>query len=460
MENTPQKICRACGNANPPQARFCNNCGAALGANGIPHNNTNTPPPYDPRFGENDLVESDTSWAAGPYVFGTALIVSLLACGVFAFVGTGNFSPAALIWSEGSPTPTADSAAAPVQATLNTNTPRPTRQFATVTPAPPTATTIPTEGPCAREVTANAPTNTLIGIISTCGHRDLDVIDEVLELNGLTDASALSVGQVIEVPRPTQTPDPNQALTDEADDETGETDNETSSSDDTNSFSSVLFAEGADGLPTFTPTVPPTLPPGIQWHTVVKDETIIAVVNRYGAGVEVLSQINPEMTFSQCEFNPDMPYGGPSCTVMLFEGMRIRVPAPTPTPTLSPTPSGSETPTPSPSATFNAPNLVSPGNRVLFTQGELITLRWSGTGTLSPDDVYRVTVRNLGTGITYETNTRDTTLILPREWQERDGERYDYEWQVSLLNQNTPDTPRFFTETRIFTWEATEAGGE
>jgi LysM repeat protein len=304
-------------------------------------------------------------------------------------------------------------------------------------------------------VTTNAPTNTLIGIISTCGHRDLDVMDEVLELNGLADASALSLGQVIEVPRPTPTTDPNQALTAEA----GDGDTETSSSGGS-SFSSVLFADGADGLPTFTPTVPPTLPPGIQWHTVVKDETIISVVNRYGAGVEVLSQINPEMTFSQCEFNADMPYGGPSCTVMLFEGMRMRVPAPTPTPTLSPTPSGSETPTPSPSPTFNAPNLVSPGNRVLFTRGELVTLRWRGTGTLAPDDVYRVTVRNLETGITYETTTRDTALILPREWQERDGSRYNYEWQVSVVNQNTPDTPRFFTETRIFTWEAAEAEGE
>ena len=38
---------------------------------------------------------------------------------------------------------------------------------------------------------------------------------EVLEINGLSDASALSLGQVIEVPRPTPTEDPN-AIPDEA----------------------------------------------------------------------------------------------------------------------------------------------------------------------------------------------------------------------------------------------------
>lgn len=456
MDASPQKTCRACGAANPPQARFCNNCGAALATNGTSQQDPTTAPAYDPRFGENDLIEADTSWAAGLYIFGTLMVALVLGCGAVALIGTGQLSPAAFTGGNNPPTATADNAA-PAAVPLVTNTPRPTRQFATVTPAPPTATATPTEGPCTREVTTNAPTNTLIGIISTCGHRDLDVIDEVLELNGLADASALSVGQVIEVPRPTPTTDPNLALTAEAGGDTNEAD---TSSSGGNSFSSVLFAEGADGLPTFTPTVPPTLPPGIQWHTVVKDETIIAIVNRYGAGVEVLSQINPEMTFSQCEFNVDMPYGGPSCTVMLFEGMRMRVPAPTPTPTLSPTPSGSETPTPSPSPTFNAPNLVSPGNRVLFTSGELVTLRWSGTGTLAADEVYRVSVRNLGNGVTYETTTRDTALILPREWQERDGGRHDYEWQVSVINQNTPETPRFVTETRIFTWEATEAEGE
>jgi hypothetical protein len=384
----------------------------------------------------------------GGYFYSAVAIVVLAACLTLVLLSTDILSARQMLGME-TPEPviTEEPSEIPQAFPDQTNTPRPTVVFATVTPAPPTPTDTPTPGPCQRTVQAN---DTLIGIIINCGHQDLDVLDEVLEINGLIDASALSLGQTIEVPRPTPTPDPN-AIEDEEEPSV----NSDTSSNTENDFSSVLFAEGADGLPTFTPFPTATLPAGVQWHTVQRDETIIFVVNRYGAGVEILSQLNPEITFSQCEFSEAMPYGGPSCNVVLIEGQRMRVPAPTPTPTLSPTPSGSETPTPQPSPTFNAPSLVSPGQRVLFRQGELVTLRWRATGTLAQDEAYQIKVTNMTSGLDYVVSVQDTTFIVPREWQERDGQRHDYEWQVRVINVNTPDEPRFITETRVFTWEAT-----
>lgn len=448
-KNQTIKICHVCGNENSEQARFCSQCGAALpikvnssDQSGNPHNN------YHYHFGESDLMEGELQWRSGWYVLVGVVFAMVLALILVALYGITRLGNDQDIFMGQTPTSAIDQNISSVTNTPPATITRPTLQLSTVTPAPPTATPTPTLGPCERQVTSN---DTLIGLISSCGHRDLDVMDEVLELNGLSDPSAIRLGETIQIPRPTATPDPN--VTPDPTD----ADVNTSSS---GSFADLLFADGAEGLPTFTPSPQPTLPPGVMWHTVVKDETIISVVNRYSAGVEILSQLNPEMTFSQCEFSPEMPYGGPSCTVFLIEGMRMRVPAPTPTPTLSPTPSGSETPTPSATPTFNAPNLISPGNRVVFGRNDLITLRWSPTGTLGADEIYRVHVYNLQTNVTYRLDTRDTSIILPVEWQEPDGGRYDYQWEVSIINLNQPEQPLFSTESRIFTWEAANQSQE
>lgn len=448
MTDTNQKLCQVCDTPNPAHARFCNHCGAALAIMGTTPNadgKNNKVGMYDPLYGEADLLETAQNWRSGIYVFtGLFVFLGLVGFGVWLFLN-------ASMPTDGAQDPLSTPSLTPdvnaLEAPLATPTPRPTLNLVTVTPAPPTSTPLPTPGPCERVVQAN---DTLIAIIASCGYTSLDVMSEVLELNGLADASQLRLGQVIQVPRPTATPDPNAAPTEPSDDAQ-------SSSSSGSSFSSVLFADGAEGLPTFTPSPSPTLPPGIMFHRVQRGEDVSTLYYTFGASVEILAQLNPEMTFSQCEFTSALPLGGASCTVILIEGMQLRVPAPTPTPTLSPTPSGSETPTPQPTATFNAPSLVSPGNRVLFTRAELITLRWRGTGSLSTSEVYRVRVRNLSTGITYSVDVRDTFLIVPTEWQEKDGQRYDYEWQVSVIDLNNPDNVLFQTETRIFTWEALPA---
>jgi hypothetical protein len=202
----------------------------------------------------------------------------------------------------------------------------------------------------------------------------------------------------------------------------------------------------------FTGVATATLQAGVTWHQVIKDETIISIAITYGADIKILSELNPEVAFSQCDFGQFG--GGPSCVVNLYEGQSIRVPAPTLTPTLSPTPSGSETATPTATATFNAPSALSPSNRALFRALQLVTLRWVASGTLGTNQVYRVEVEDLTSKVRYTADTTDLFFILPAEWQGRDGQRHEYHWSVSVIDVDNPEAPYFVTEPRMFTWES------
>jgi hypothetical protein len=188
---------------------------------------------------------------------------------------------------------------------------------------------------------------------------------------------------------------------------------------------------------------------------VQRDESMVSIMYLYNTQAEVLAQLNPEIPFSQCDFS--LETGGPACTVFLSIGQQIRVPVPSPTPTLTPTLSGSETATPLPTATFNAPSILSPGDRVLFTRDQFITLRWIGSGTLGPSETYRIDVRNLTTDQRYSADTINLSFIVPVEWQNAGPERHDYEWSVSVVRLGQAagdrDTVLYQTPARIFSWE-------
>ncbi|MBZ0301962.1 MAG: LysM peptidoglycan-binding domain-containing protein [Anaerolineae bacterium] len=335
--------------------------------------------------------------------------------------------------------------AAADEVTLVTNTPRPTLFLPTVTAdAPPTRTLTPspapteTPGPCMQKV---QPGDSLIALVSRCGHRDLDVIDLVLEINHLDAPDVIQVGQTIEIPWPTATPNPDEEATATPQEATG-----------SNPLVALVPEDGNTVVVFSQPT--PTLQPGVAWHQVAQGENIISIAFNYGADLKILSELNPEVTFSQCDFGKFS--GGPSCLVNIFEGQQIRVPAPTPTPTLSPTPSGSETPTPSATPTFNAPSSLSPGDRALFQRGELITLRWVASGSLGAGQVYRVSVEDVTSNRRYFEDTTDLFLIVPEAWQGRDSRRHEYQWTVSVIDSDNPGNPYFSTEPRIFVWEAGE----
>ncbi len=444
------KLCPICKTPAHRNATVCSTCGAGLSdvepvGDKVVHNGAK--PVYDHRYGENDLFEGQLSRRSDVYFVGILLTLAIVVCGgglvLFGPRIISAFEPApdpnALVTN--TPVPTRGGAAAPV-VPVATNTPRPTLQLATVTPAPPTATETPTQGPCMQSVVSG---DTLFALAGRCGHRSLDVIPLIVEMNELDSPESLQIGQELNIPWPTATVDPNSVPTQAPD---GEDDNAVAR---LNSETTMEPAERA--LLTSRVIGTATLQPGVGWHTVASNENILTIAFNYGANIEILSQLNPEITFSQCDFGSAS--GGPNCIVSVYVGQQVRVPAPTPTPTLSPTPSGSETATPTATATFNAPSLTQPGDRSIFRQNQLVTLRWVATGTLGRNQVYRVYVDDVTQGISYEADTQDLFMIVPEAWQGQElAMRHEYIWRVSVIDKDRPNDPIFETSPRMFTWEA------
>ena len=445
------KICPICGTHSHRNATICSTCGTSLAdvevvAEAVKPSNGKTR--YDRRYGETDLLEGELRRPSEVYLFGGLLVLIAVACvGAVAFVGVRWLFPAA------APTPvaTTPSSSQPAIA-LITNTPMPSPVLATVTPPPPTPSDTATPGPCEHKV---VPGDDLISIAFACGHRSQDVIPLILQMNNLSSPSMIQVGQTIFIPWPTATTDPNRAppptsATTAAD---AGTSSNTVAAFVTQTDSGGAGLEIANVSTQAPPTVKPTatLLPGMMWYTVKPNENIVGIAFENNTDVQVLSQLNPEVAFSQCDFGN--PAGGPECTVVIYAGQQIRVPAPTPTPTLSPTLSGSETATPTLTPTFNAPSALTPADRALFAKNDLITLRWVGSGTLSEGETYRVGVEDTTAGKTYTSDTTELSFILPSDWQGQDSQRHDYRWRVSVIRLDDPDHPYFTTEPRIFTWE-------
>lgn len=433
------KLCPICGTSNPRTAAVCATCGAALSNVQPSAERSSQParlPAYDFQFGETDLLESQLHQRARIYLAGLfVLLTALMGLGLLLFIAPNLLNRV----------PAEDDRDG---AQINTPTPRALIDFPTITAGPPTRTRTPTATitltptdtepppPCYQPVAVG---QTLTELIGRCGHVDLDVIPLVLEINGLAAPENLIAGATIEIPWPTPTDSP--AAAPEATAEgTAEAVSDTSLVMD-------VFSEDFD--PFFIPTA--TLPPEIQFHVVQSGETIISIGIDYNSSVEILSGYNPEIDFFQCDFGER--FGGPRCTVQLSEGQLVRVPAPTVLPTLSPTPSGSETATPTPTATFNVPSAVSPSNRAFFRADELVLLRWIGSATLGPDEVYRLRVEDVTAGIVYTVDSIEYSYLIPEEWQGLDAARHEYVWQVNLINIHHPRDPIFSTEPLIFIWE-------
>ena len=421
-------------------ATVCPTCGTSL-ADVQPQSDRKTRPAqnpgYDRRYGETDLFEGETR-RSGEWILTVVGVVVLAAL----CVGALAFGLPALNTMAG-PTPTPPVENGPTtdpNTILITNTARPTMPMAltTVTPAPATATLPPTEGPCSYVIKAG---DDLITLAYACGYRSLDIVPAILELNNLSAPEAIQIGQTILIPRPTPTPDPASAL--------GPT--PTGGDAAAGDVAALFVAEANATPPTATLFPTATLLPGLMYHTVQSQESMVAIMYQYNTTAEVLAQINPEIAFSQCDFQFDS--GGPACTVLLQPGQLFRVPAPTPTATLSPTPSGSETATPTATPTFNAPSALSPNDRARFAADQLVTLRWVTTGQLVPGEKYRITVVDETSGQTYTGETTELTFIIPAVWQGTDGQPHVFRWSVGVAGGGT-DALRYETPARSFIWNS------
>lgn len=438
------KLCPICNTPNHRNATVCTTCGSTLSGvkvvstNGETGKNVFT---YNYHYGETDLSENNLHWRGSTYLFGGMLVLASLIC-----IGSLILGGIQLLGmpQQGVPELTTASPVVNNPAAIVSNTPRPTLYLPTVTPAPPTATltasptVTPTQGPCVQRV---EPNDDLYAIIARCGHRHFNImLSIVTELNDLEDPSRIQIGQDIMVPWPTATTDPNATAMPESTDETAIQDDTALATGGEQSRSLGLAS---------TPTE--VLLPGVTWHEVQADENILAIAYAYGADLKVLSELNPEITFAQCDFGSGS--GGPNCIVQLYIGQRIRVPAPTPTPTLSPTPSGSETPTPSATPTFNAPSPLNPSDRAFFRKEEIITLRWVTSGSLAPGQTYLIRAEDQTAKVTYSATTRELYFIVPEEWHNQDSVRHDFVWTVSVIDNDDPNNPYFTTQPRLFTWQ-------
>ena len=435
--------CPICRSRNHPNVSVCMTCGATVEVSSESEDHRArfaevTDTGYG--YGENDLHEATLWHTARRYnlIIICVIFITMIA-GLGLAYGETVFDQ---IWSG------SDEGEFPFSEA--TGAPTPTLAFSTVTQGPPTPTAsetlrpspthtqTPTPEPCIQEVLAG---DGLYAIVARCGHLSFDVLEAVIATNNLPDANSIIEGQILEVPWPTPTDDPNSTPT-------SAPTNASSSGAEQEGIAVVsAFDENFD--PQFVPTS--TLPPGIQFHTVLSGETIIDIGFAYNATVDILSQLNPEITFSQCDFGET--FGGPRCTVPLAEGQQVRVPAPTQTPTVTITLSGSETATPTATPTFNAPRAESPANRDFFRSNQLITLRWIATGTLGDGQIYLVQVEDISNGILYEATTPNTFFIVQDAWQGARDEIIEYAWTISVINENNPDAPLWSTETRTFTWE-------
>lgn len=449
MANSPIR-CANCGAYNLKNAEECGICEAPLykrgGQQRVSRNIIDAPPLYDPGEGEDDLM------VRGLYSTPVATILIVLLC---ILLSTGLAGGAYLFLSNGDE-PVEEEPLSDIEETeivpptrdMPTSFPTNTRPappiFPTVTPLPPSATPTATPGPCVQTAGAG---DTVYAMALRCGHRDLSIVPIIVENNiGLECDTCLREGQELEIPWPTPTPGGEPTEVPNATAEPG-----FNTPVSANAITEAVNEFGTpDAFATFF--VEPTLRPGLQWHTVETDQTLITIIQLYGADAKVISDLNPEIEFLQCDFGER--YGGQGCSVMLFEGQRVRVPAPTGTPTIPPTSSGSETPTPSLTATFNVPGAFSPEDGAYFGASSLITLRWTATGTLASNEVYLITVENLDRNRTFQAQTEELFFVVPDEWQPSRDDTFEFEWTVSIatIEGNQITSTRQQSTPRRFQW--------
>lgn len=431
------KLCPICQAQNHINATLCATCGTTITDVAVwrrPEGDIGSRKQYDFRYGETDLFEA-TVGDRGRLLSLATVAILLAVCITFAV---------SIILRA-----TNQEAASGIAATIVATSGRPLLPTVTLGPPSATFTPIPTDTvaptitptprPCIRRVSAG---DSLIGIIVRCGHNSLEIMPTVVAINGIVDETTIRIGQEIVVPWPSPTFNP-QAPTAPAVD--------SAALFDDNSRSDALSLLSFDP---FAPTPTATLLPGLMWHTVVSGENMIVIALQYQTDAKTLSELNPEIEFALCEFG--LQYGGPECIVELSQGQTMRVPAPTPTQTPWPTPSGSETPTPRPTATENTPHIINPPNQAFFGQQDQITLRWIATGALAADEVFRIAVSDIATGLKNTADTRDLFFIIPPQWQATDDQRHTYLWQVSIINVDSGAISQT-TETRTLVWRGAGA---
>lgn len=295
--------------------------------------------------------------------------------------------------------------------------------FSTSTPtqAPaPTQTVIPTatEGPWEYVIKEN---DTLGFIIQQppFNYRTYDVIEEIVRMNeNIVSADQLPpVGSTIFIPRPTPTPQSDNAAV----------------VPNTNNASVSGNAPGAPTIEVDRSRLQENLPANQEFtcHIVQENDRMVGIAERYnGMNLAILAQLNPDLNWTGCNF--DLPSGGPNCSPLIVTNTCVVVLLPTATPSPSPTPSGLETPTYTP--TPFAPALISPPNG--GSVSGRVMLQWVSVGVLSGDQRYLIQLFNTATdeliwaGVTEQLFMEVPSALMPTDVT-------TVEWSVSVANPTT-----------------------
>ncbi|MDH7485497.1 MAG: LysM peptidoglycan-binding domain-containing protein [Anaerolineae bacterium] len=216
--------------------------------------------------------------------------------------------------------------------------------------------------------------------------------EELMAVNGITNPSALQVGQELIIPHPptatptpspTVPPEPGPAASPAA--EPQPTATATAAAESTATPVAVLAAvPSATPVPTATPTASPVAAAEARTYVVQAGDSPDSIARRFGITAQALMAAN-----------------GITDPTRLRVGQRLVIPPPgaTPPPVPTPTPPPA-TPTPSPTVTptaalrFPAPVLTNPGDGTPYSGGEmsLIRLEWESVGPLEADEGYVVHV--------------------------------------------------------------------
>jgi LysM repeat protein len=275
------------------------------------------------------------------------------------------------------------------------------------------------------------PGDTVTSILLLYGYTTLDVIPEVLALNGLSSPEMIAAGQTLCIPRQTPTPGPPPSPT----------------------------IEGATPKPTERPVIlGATSPPsdaeagspenrvlsadGLFWvHAVREGESLALIATEYDSNLNCIIQNN---TFTHdAEGNP-----------LVYQGQRVNV-CVIVTPIPSPTPTGGPGSTATPTPTYSPPLLLAPANGASIARNQDVVLQWAAIRPLGRDERYLVIVQDLARNQEFRATTRTNSLRLPSELRPGAGKSGEYEWRVVIVGEDDIEAPAIsgLGEPYRFVWE-------
>ncbi len=271
----------------------------------------------------------------------------------------------------------------------------------------PTSTEIPTSTPIPTE-TPLPPFDYTIRAGETCGVLAATFkvsVQSIIVANQLSAECFVSVGQVLKIPYPTSTPKP-----------------------------------------------PPTEIPNEATQTSQACERVSYIVQANDTLSSIAANYNVPQDAIRAEngLASDNVFLGSTIRIPLCK--RFATPGPTPTATLPPP--------------YPAPNLLLPEDGAAFNlANDVVTLQWSGIGTLRDNESYQVTVQDLTALNLGETKrivdvVTDTKYIVPTTYRPGDNQAHVFVWFVSVVRQNGVDEqgqPLYVSagavsDRRVFSW--------